>query len=125
MSTNHPGQQSVIYQADPSIIPHLHGIRDTLHSSCKQYLNRQVQVQTLDGQVHEGIICGLDNKHLYLKPAMDAQMTRGFYNPYTPYQPPYQPYPPYYQPYPPYPVNPISNVILPLVLYELLVISLL
>jgi len=113
MSTYNPGQQSVIYQADPAVVQHLHGVREKLHHSCKSHMNHKVQVQTIDGQVHEGTIAGIDNKHLYL--TVTVETTRGYYNPYSPYQG--YPYPGY-APYP-------GNAILPLVLFELLAISLL
>lgn len=119
MSTYNPGQQStVIYQADPAVVQHLHGVRESLHHSCKPYLNHKVKVQTIDGLMHEGTIAGMDSKNLYLMVNANTQPVRGYYNPY------YQPFPPgpgY--PYPaPGPVN--NNVILPLVLFELLAISL-
>lgn len=79
MSTFNTGQQqNVIYQADPAVIRHLHGVRDSLHQSCKPYLNHKVNVQTIDGFVHEGVIAGVDNKHLYLNVAANGQMPRGF-----------------------------------------------
>jgi hypothetical protein len=127
MSTYNTGQeQNVIYQADPAVIRHLHGVRDSLHQSCKPYLNHKVNVQTLDGLVHEGTIAGVDNKHLYLNVAVNGQMPRGYYNPYQPYHPgpgPGHGHGPYPGPYPGPPYN--NNVILPLVLFELLAISLL
>ncbi|ULO09617.1 acetyl-CoA acetyltransferase [Paenibacillus sp. 19GGS1-52] len=119
MSTYYTGQpETVIYQADPAVIQHLHGVRESLHHSCKPYLNHKVKVQTVEGQVHEGVIAGVDNKHLYLSVTVTPEMARGYYNPY------YKPYP---TPYPggPYPGSPYNNnVILPLVLFELLAISL-
>lgn len=123
MSTFNTGQQqNVIYQADPAVIRHLHGVRDSLHQSCKPYLNHKVNVQTIDGFVHEGVIAGVDNKHLYLNVAANGQMPRGFttlisliilIGPGTW---------PISGPYPGPPYN--NNVILPLVLFELLAISL-
>ncbi|WP_339320164.1 hypothetical protein [Paenibacillus sp. FSL R10-2734] len=126
MSTYNTGQeQNVIYQADPAVIRHLHGVRDSLHQSCKPYLNHKVNVQTIDGLVHEGTLAGVDNKHLYLNVAVNGQMQRGYYNPYQPYHPhPGQGhYPGGPGHYPGTPYN--NNVILPLVLFELLAISLL
>ncbi|MFF2908509.1 hypothetical protein [Paenibacillus sp. NPDC057934] len=114
MSTYNSGQQQgVIYQADPNVIRHLHGVRDSLHHSCKPYINQRVRVQTVDGLTHEGTISGVDSKHLYLGVTANNQGARGYFNPYAPYP----------TPYPALGYN--SNVILPLVLYELLVISLL
>ncbi|WNS44747.1 hypothetical protein [Paenibacillus sp. MMS20-IR301] len=111
-------QTAVIYQADPAVVQHLHGVRDSLHQSCKPYLNHKVQVQTIDGVMHEGTIAGMDSKHLYLTVTVAVEMGRGYYNPY------YKPYPGYPGPGYPYPGPVNNNVILPLVLFELLAISL-
>jgi hypothetical protein len=118
MSTYNSSQQAtVIYQADPAVVQHLHGVRESLHHSCKPYLNHKVKVQTIDGLMHEGTIAGMDSKNLYLTVTATTQSVRGYYNPY------YKPFPPGpgYYPYPA-PIN--NNVILPLVLFELLAISL-
>ncbi|MNP79205.1 hypothetical protein D3C76_1769900 [compost metagenome] len=72
-------------------------------------------MQTIDGMMHEGIIAGMDSKHMYLMFTVTTEQARGFYNPY------YHPYPGTGYPYPA-PIN--NNVILPLVLFELLAISL-
>jgi hypothetical protein len=131
MSTYNTGQQqNVIYQADPAVIKHIHGVRDSLHQSCKPYLNHKVNVQTADGLVHEGTIAGVDNRHLYLIVAVNEQASRGLYNPYQPYHPHpgHGPGYPGHGPYPghaPYPTPGYNNnVLLPLVLFELLAISL-
>lgn len=121
MSLNNSVQpRALIYQADPAVVQHLHGVRESLHHTCKPYLNHKVRVQTIDNQMHEGTIAGMDNKHLYLNVAANAEMVRGFYNPY------YKPYPWGYPGYPgyPYPGPAGGNAILPLVLFELLAISL-
>ncbi|NQX46133.1 hypothetical protein HQN87_12405 [Paenibacillus tritici] len=126
MTTQSGQQTAVIYQADPAVVQHLNGVRDSLHQSCKPYLNHQVQVQTVDGQMHEGTLAGMDSKHLYLTVTIATDPSRGYYNPY------YKPYPGVGYPgqgYPgqgyPYPGTVNSNVIMPLVLFELLAISLL
>lgn len=118
MSFYESGQPAtVIYQADPAVVQHLHGVRESLHHSCRPYLNHKVSVQTIDGQMHEGTIAGMDNKHMYLMVEGTTDMVRGYYNPY------YKPYPGPGYPYPyPYPYP--GNAILPLVLFELLAISL-
>ncbi|WP_052098550.1 hypothetical protein [Paenibacillus stellifer] len=125
MST-YPGTQSLIYQADPTSLHHVRKVRDHMHGSLKPYINQKVRVQTIDGEVYEGCIAGLDTGHLYLTIAAEATSTtttttitpapvRGFY----PY--PYHPYPSYY----PYPsVYPAGGALLPLVLFNLLAISL-
>lgn len=107
------GPQTVIYQADPEMVAKIKSAGDHLRHSCKPYMNRRVRVQTLEGHVHEGVITGIDGKHLYLSVTVAADTARGLYNPY-------------YNPYNPYPGSAYyNNVVLPLVLYELLVISLL
>lgn len=92
-----------IYQADPQTVQMLQRIRENIHHSCRLCMNRKVRVQTIDGQVYDGMIENVDHQHLYLRvPQTDAyrQFIPGFY------------------------ASP-TDVILPLVLYELLVISLL
>lgn len=121
MPTYNTGQeQNVIYQADPAVIQHLNGVRDSVHQACKSYHNHKVNVQTIDGLVHEGTIAGADTKYLYLNVSVNGPMQRGFFNPYQPYQPYYPGQGPGYYPGTPY----NNNVILPLVLFELLAISL-
>ncbi|QWU14501.1 hypothetical protein SAMN04487895_106365 [Paenibacillus sophorae] len=112
MST-YSGPQTLIYQADPTALHHVKKVRESMHGSLKPYINRKVRIQTIDGVTHEGMISGIDEGHLYLTMQASGPSMRGYYNPY------YPPYPYYY------PVNPIGNVILPLVLYNLLAISLL
>ncbi|MNI06620.1 hypothetical protein D3C73_596070 [compost metagenome] len=90
-------QSKVIFQADPSHVEVLRQIKDSHHHVCKQHLGHHVQVQTIDGHSFEGVIVYIDSRNLHLQ--VQGQQ-RGFY-------------------------NPAASVILPLVLYELLVITLL
>lgn len=92
-------QMQTVYQMDPSVIQTLQSTKEHIHGLCNQYLQRPVRVQTIHGQTYDGIIVNTDAYHVYLQ--MMPTHVRGFFNPYY------------------------SNVILPLVLYELLVISLL
>ncbi|SET45095.1 hypothetical protein [Paenibacillus sp. NFR01] len=110
---------AVVYQADPTAVQHVHGIRETLHQSCKNYLNHPVKVQDIFGMTHEGMLAGMDATHLYLLVTIDQEAARGFFSPYPGFGPP-RPRPPYPYPYP----NP-GQAILPLVLFNLLTISLL
>ncbi|MBT2293695.1 hypothetical protein J7E73_32305 [Paenibacillus albidus] len=111
--TNNAQHSDVIYQADPAAVQHLHGVRESLHQCCKPYMNHHVCVQTLDGQMHEGVLAGMDGRHVYLN-VTAPEMSRGFFNPYPGIYPsPYYPGVPYG-----------GNAILPLVLFELLAISL-
>lgn len=125
MST-YPGQQTVIYQADPAVIQHLHSVKNSLHNCCKPYINHKAKVQTMDGMMHEGVISGIDSHYLFLQVTVTEE-TRQFYNPYYPPRPrPPYPYPyPYPHPYPyPYPYPYYNNVILPLALFDLLAVAL-
>ncbi|WNQ10937.1 acetyl-CoA acetyltransferase [Paenibacillus aurantius] len=90
------GQPQVLYQADPAVTQTLKSKRDQMYSLGQSCMNRHIRVQTIDGQVYEGTVAGIDGGHLYLEvPTPGARSL--YYN----------------------------NVILPLVLYELLVITLL
>ncbi|MBP1996828.1 hypothetical protein [Paenibacillus eucommiae] len=90
-------QSNVIFQADPSHIDILRYIKDSNHSICSQYLGHPVRVETIDGHVFEGVIVYMDGRNLHLQV---QEQNRAFY-------------------------NPVAATILPLVLYELLVITLL
>jgi hypothetical protein len=98
-------QKEPLYKMDPSVMETMHKMKDHVHGLCSKHMNHPVQVQTIHGQIYEGYIVHIDATHLYLKPM--SGHVRGFLNPFV--------------------GNPLSfnNVILPLVLYELLVISLL
>ncbi|MFB9326372.1 hypothetical protein ACFFSY_10645 [Paenibacillus aurantiacus] len=92
-------QEHTIYQAHPNMGHSLKSARDHLHHVCRQHVNRYVRVETLDGDVFEGIIVHCDKGILYLKiPSKSGR--RSFSQ------------------------NVYNDVILPLVLYELLVITL-
>ncbi|RQW13088.1 hypothetical protein [Paenibacillus rhizophilus] len=106
----------MIYQADPTSLHHVKKVRESMHGALKPYMNQKVKVTTIDGVSHEGCISGFDEGHLYLTvTTTSTDYMRSYYQPY------YPPYQPYYPPY--YPVYP-GNVILPLVLYNLLALSL-
>ncbi|MFE5318807.1 hypothetical protein ACFQ88_08865 [Paenibacillus sp. NPDC056579] len=91
-----------LYQMDHSSIQSLHSNKEHITNLCNQYLNHPVRVQTLHGQTYDGYIVHVDPVHVYLRP-MPGHV-RGFFSPFNNYY---------------------NDVILPLVLYELLVISLL
>jgi hypothetical protein len=90
----------VIYRADPNMMQTIRHKRDQVHQMAHKYMNHPIRVQTVDGHVYQGLLVNLDGGHLYLNVSGNPQMSRQ-YNPYY------------------------NNVILPLVLYELLVITLL
>ncbi|GAB6927840.1 hypothetical protein JCM10914A_18230 [Paenibacillus sp. JCM 10914] len=93
-------QEQTIYQAETSTSQGIQAIRDHLHHLCKQHLHKLVRVETLDGDVFEGVVVGCNRGIVYLSmPAEGHPRAFG---------------PSYY-----------NQVILPLVLFELLVITLL
>ncbi|MGG1518705.1 hypothetical protein ABE504_25015 [Paenibacillus oryzisoli] len=97
--------QQTLYQADPALSKHVKDVQDKLFNLCHDHVTRPVRVQMMNGQVHEGVIVQVDEGHLYLH--VSSSNDRAFGGPWAPN--------PWVQP----------NVILPLVLYNLLVISLL
>ncbi|GEM_PF-383717 len=124
------GQQpNVIYQADDTLVQSVRNMRDHCHSIGRHIMNQPVRVQTMDGQTIEGTVVKMEGGILYMQtntqtmphtlPAhSDYRVYPGVpgfgFGPGVGYGPGFSPaYNPYYQ------------TILPLVLYELLVISLL
>lgn len=114
-------QNQVIYQASPTMTQGIKDARQQIHHIAKENKNRPVRVQTIDGMVYEGILSHAEGPFLFIivsnpqgghgmhhhQPHGHSQgygyaPSRGLYNQY------------YY-----------NNVILPLVLFELLVIALL
>ncbi|AKG35278.1 hypothetical protein VK70_12395 [Paenibacillus durus ATCC 35681] len=110
MST-YSGPQTLVYQADPTSLHHVKKVRESMHGALKPHINKRVRVHTIDGVTHEGMISGIDEGHLYLTVPASGPTMRGFFNPF---------FPPF-----PYAVSPVGSAILPLVLYNLLAISLL
>lgn len=106
---NAPVQQyQPLYQADPGLVQSVQKARERIHQACDHCLNRHVRVQTLDGQVHEGVVVHVDDHFLYLNASAPNDHARGFFNPlFSGYGFGY------------------NNVVLPLVLYNLLAITLL
>lgn len=98
----HPEQKNIVYEAD---IETLKSIRERVHAACKQYMHKNVRIQTIDSHIYEGTIVHVDGRQLYLSVPQSMEMERQFFYPF---------YNPYY-----------SNVILPLVLFDLLTITLL
>lgn len=103
-SSNQPlpsqSEPQVVYQADGSHLQCLRETRDKLHHICHSYMNRPVRIQTIDGFICDGVIVNVDRGIMYVQ-TQQPVMQRGLYNAYM-----------------------YNNVILPLVLYELLVITL-
>lgn len=103
MSLQYPGhQQQALYQADPNMSHTLKSVRDQFSHICRKHVNQHVRIETLDGDVFEGLLVKCDKGILYIQmPQHGGQRS-------------YMGRPPVY-----------NNAILPLVLYELLVITLL
>lgn len=97
-------QPQVLYRADTAIVDTLRTVKKRLCDICESCTGRHVRVQTMDGRVYDGIIRHHEDCVLYLE--LSSPGYRAFWSPIAPY-------------------NPYYNTILPLVLYELLVISLL
>jgi len=89
----------IVYQAHTPLLQSVQQTRNTLHQTVRQYTGRKVQVQNIDGQVWEGVIVSADRGILYLQ----VTPMHGYPEPRALFGP----------------------TILPLVLYELLVITLL
>lgn len=107
MSNSNPqaAQPQMVYQADPEVIKIMQDMKSKVTELCQHCMHRPVRIQMVEGQQVEGIVVHLDTQYIYLKVEMDPATMR-------------QPYNPYYNPY-------NSSVILPLVLYNLLAITLL
>ncbi|MFB9273747.1 hypothetical protein [Cohnella cellulosilytica] len=105
MSSSNQVQQQLkpIYQCDSQVHRTLRSVREHLHQLCGRHCNRLVVVETMDGEVYEGYIRHCHNGILYLTLSNEG-CSRAFF---------------------PGPVNPYSNFVLPLVLFNLLTISLL
>ncbi|UQZ83146.1 hypothetical protein SK3146_02307 [Paenibacillus konkukensis] len=100
-----------VYQMQPSVAQTLHSTKEQVRGLCRQYLHHPVRVQTVHGHTYDGVITHIDAYHVYLQ-MMPGNVrvvqadARGFLNPF-------------------FGAGAYNNFILPLVLYELLVISLL
>jgi len=101
--TEQPVRHQVVYRADPHIVNAVMSARQRIRQIGNYCMKRRVIVQTIDGHTYEGEVVNMDDRHLYLNVSHDAN--RQFFNPYG--------------------YNYYNNVILPLVLYELLAITLL
>ncbi|WP_028545099.1 hypothetical protein [Paenibacillus taiwanensis] len=137
MSSN-ANEAVLVYQATPNTVTNLKGVRERAQQAISPYVNSHVKITTIDGKTYEGVIVNLHGSILHLSIAGQPQPQQPM--PYTldmaymyqtpaqsmPVQPcgchPYGHASPYdfYRAYNPY----YNNVILPLVLFELLVIAL-
>lgn len=93
-----------IYQCEPHIHQTMQSVKDQLHQLCRHHAKRLVRVETVDGDVFEGHIVHCDRGIVYLRLSNEG-CERGFF------------------PGPPPLLH--NNFVLPLVLFNLLTISLL
>jgi ABC-type nickel/cobalt efflux system permease component RcnA len=128
--TERPTNQGrVVYSASDSSLQAIRDKRDHVHQIGNQYANHHVRVQTIDGITYEGRIHHTDGAHLHLI-VPGPPVHGGHYHPWHGQQQHYHQqqghghghYPVYRSLYG---GSQYNDVILPLVLYELLVISLL
>ncbi|WP_090108773.1 hypothetical protein [Cohnella sp. OV330] len=81
MSYPYPAMhEQVLYQADPNVATTLRSIRDRIYHVSSTHVNRQVRVQTLDGNIYEGAIVHVDRGHVYLKVSHPSGQ-RAFFGP--------------------------------------------
>ncbi|OMF32673.1 hypothetical protein BK133_14155 [Paenibacillus sp. FSL H8-0548] len=92
-----PKAAPLLYQAEPQHTAMVMEVRDRVMNMCGGHIHKYVCVQMVDGHVYEGRIMHIDHCVLYLECTL--RDPRAFMNSY--------------------------NTVLPLILYELLVISLL
>ncbi|GGG22026.1 acetyl-CoA acetyltransferase [Paenibacillus abyssi] len=101
-------QQQVVHQADSNMINNLMQMREKIKEVCSKCVNQRVRIQTFDGFICEGYIVDIKGGCVYVMVSASHPHVHDqrFFSPFFPSG--------YY-----------DNVILPLVLYELLVITLL
>ncbi|MGZ9584703.1 LSM domain-containing protein [Paenibacillus marinisediminis] len=144
-------QRPVLYQGDKKLMSQLQSISDNVKRAVQPYMNQRVQVTMQDGTTYEGTIVGIDKCHLYISmttapeptPYQTGMLVYPSHSSTNAYASAYaqavycqQPCSYTSNEYAMSPLNSIypmyrgynsyySNVILPLVLFELLVIVLL
>lgn len=99
-------ESNTIFKREPQDVEFLKKCRDQAYHHCCKYLHHHVRVQTIDGEIYEGRLMGTDVNHIYLQLVPVATRQYPYY--YNPYYPGYNPY----------------GAVLPLVLFNLLAISL-
>ena len=68
-----PVQSRVVYRANPSIVNTLRAVREQAYNASRSVMHQRVRIQTVDGQVYEGVIVNVDRNHVYLRvPAMQG-----------------------------------------------------
>jgi hypothetical protein len=100
--SQYSGTLPALYQAEPSLIQTLGEAKNKVRELVSLHAGKAVRVQTLEGHMYEGVIHHADGCILYLH--VGYAEARAFLSPFNPFY---------------------SSTLLPLVLYELLVITLL
>lgn len=68
-----PVQTRDVYRANPSIGDTLRTVREQAYNASRSVINQRVRIQTVDGQVYEGVVVNVDRSHVYLRvPAMQG-----------------------------------------------------
>ncbi|MBP1930815.1 acetyl-CoA acetyltransferase [Ammoniphilus resinae] len=68
-----PVQTRVVYQVNPSMVNALKTIREQAYNASRGVINQRVRIQTVDGQIYEGVVVNVDRRHVYLTvPAMQG-----------------------------------------------------
>lgn len=68
-----PVQTRVVYQANPSVVDTLKKVRERAYNASRSVMNQRVRIQTVDGQVYEGVVVNVDRNHIYLRvPALHS-----------------------------------------------------
>ncbi|NBD27173.1 hypothetical protein [Paenibacillus glycinis] len=102
--TNVQHETTPIYTCDSKVHHTLKTVHDHLHQLCCGHTHRLVKVETMDGDVFEGHIVHCDKSILYIRLSNEGCNRAFFPGPVSPYY---------------------NNFVLPLVLFNLLAISLL
>lgn len=68
MSLQQQGQQEqTLYRMDPSTMHNVRSIQDHIGHICRNHMNKLVLVETMDGDVFEGILIHCERGILYLR----------------------------------------------------------
>lgn len=101
MSLQQQGQQEqTLYRMDPTTVHNVRSIQDHIGNICNSHMNKLVLVETVDGDVFEGLLIHCERGILYLR-LLNHGTNRGFVPGFH------------------------NDFVLPLVLFNLLAISLL
>lgn len=95
-----------IYQADQAMLQSIHQCREKVQVVCKHHMHKVVRIHVTTGEMHEGMIVGVDDHYVYLDVSQAPMGMRFYPGPVI------------------YPYNPYYSTVLPLVLFSLLAISL-